>query len=109
MTTIIWKKSHGTAKSRHKARRAEVVAQRRKDEALYRRMATTLAGCSNTVLSAVIDVPIRTAALPSADNICLGDVAIFAAGHRSAKKPKEIKGKDAVKQWKIEREISARA
>ncbi len=85
MTTIIWKESKGTAKSRYKARRAKVVTQRRKDEALYRRMATTLAGCSNTVLNAVIDVPIRTAASPSADNICLGDVAIFAAGHRSDK------------------------
>ncbi|TCW00429.1 transcriptional antitermination N peptide [Biostraticola tofi] len=87
MTTIIWKESHGTAKSRHKARRAEVVESRRKDAKLERIIARTLNGCGNNVVNAIIDRPIRSAAVVKAsdDNICIPDVALFAAGHRKVK------------------------
>ncbi len=37
MVTIVWKESKGTAKSRYKARRAELIAERRSNEALARK------------------------------------------------------------------------
>ncbi|EGY27938.1 putative transcription antitermination protein N [Candidatus Regiella insecticola 5.15] len=44
MVTIIWKPSKGSAKSRYKARRAILVAQRRKDRALARKIELALMG-----------------------------------------------------------------
>ncbi len=87
MTTIIWKESKGTARSRYKARRAEVVAQKRNDARMERIIARTLNGCGNNVVNAIIDRPIRSAAVvkSSDDNICIPDVALFAAGHRKVK------------------------
>lgn len=45
MVTIVWKESKGTAKSRYKARRAELIAERRSNEALARKIALKLSGC----------------------------------------------------------------
>lgn len=45
MVTIVWKESKGTAKSRYKARRAELIAGRRSNEALARKIALKLSGC----------------------------------------------------------------
>lgn len=45
MVTIVWKESKGTAKSRYKARRAEIIAERRSNEALARKIALKLSGC----------------------------------------------------------------
>ncbi|EIQ1941101.1 regulator [Escherichia coli] len=45
MATIVWKESKGTAKSRYKARRAELIAERRSNEALARKIALKLSGC----------------------------------------------------------------
>ncbi|WP_233268473.1 hypothetical protein, partial [Pantoea sp. BAV 3049] len=55
MATIIWKEAKpcGTAKSRYKARRAALVAERRGDEALARSVAQAVTGCSDRVLKAV--------------------------------------------------------
>lgn len=55
MATIIWKEAKpcGTAKSRYKARRAAKVTDRRDDEALSRKVAVIVSGCSNKVQKAV--------------------------------------------------------
>ncbi|EFE7037886.1 regulator [Escherichia coli] len=45
MVTIVWKESKGTAKSRYKARRAELIAERRSNKALARKIALKLSGC----------------------------------------------------------------
>lgn len=45
MVTIVWKESKGTEKSRYKARRAELIAERRSNEALARKIALKLSGC----------------------------------------------------------------
>ncbi len=45
MVTIVWKESKGTAKSRYKARRAELIAELRSNEALARKIALKLSGC----------------------------------------------------------------
>ncbi|HGV9102126.1 TPA: regulator, partial [Escherichia coli] len=39
MVTVIWKESKGTAKSRYKARREELIAERRSSERLTRKIA----------------------------------------------------------------------
>lgn len=59
MATIIWKepKTQGTAKSRYKARRATMVAERRDDEALGRKVAVIATGCSAKVQKAVTAAP----------------------------------------------------
>lgn len=84
MATIIWKEAKpcGTAKSRYKARRATQVAERRSDEALARSVAQAVTGCSDRVLKAVSAPSERSKPQPSADNLCLGDVAIYNAGFR---------------------------
>ncbi|WP_338556649.1 hypothetical protein [Erwinia sp. E_sp_B04_7] len=55
MVTIICKpgREHGTSRSRYKARRAEIVAQRRQDQQLARKIAAELTGCSQRVFKSV--------------------------------------------------------
>lgn len=65
------------------AHRAEV----NKDSKLEKRVAMSLSGCSARVYKATMSLPLRSKEQASADNICLPDVAIFAAGHR---KPTEM-------------------
>ena len=60
------------------AHRAEV----NKDSKLEKRIAMSLSGCSARVYKATMSLPLRSKEQASADNICLPDVAIFAAGHR---------------------------
>lgn len=60
------------------AHRAEV----NKDSKLEKRIALSLSGCSARVYKATMSLPLRSKEQASADNICLPDVAIFAAGHR---------------------------
>lgn len=45
MVTVIWKESKGTAKSRYKARREELIAERRSSERLTRKIALKISGC----------------------------------------------------------------
>lgn len=63
------------------AHRAEV----NEDSKLEKRVAMSLSGCSARVYKATMSLPLRSKEQASADNICLPDVAIFAAGHRSDK------------------------
>lgn len=88
MATIIWKESkqNGTAKSRYKARRAAMVAGRRDDVALARKVSVAASGCSDRVLKAVTAPSARIKQQPSAGSICMGDVAIYSAGFRTNRK-----------------------
>lgn len=45
MVPVIWKESKGTAKSRYKARREELIAERRSSERLTRKIALKISGC----------------------------------------------------------------
>lgn len=73
------------AKERKKLARA--IAHRAdsmKDVRLEKNIATALTGCSVRVYKATMPIPIRSTERPSADNICLPEVAIFSAGHRKS-------------------------
>ncbi|WP_426785843.1 transcriptional regulator (plasmid) [Rahnella variigena] len=63
------------------AHRAEV----NKDSKLEKRVALSLSGCSARVYKATMSLPLHSKEQASADNICLPQVAIFAAGNRSDK------------------------
>ncbi|CAX60737.1 Phage transcription antitermination protein [Erwinia billingiae Eb661] len=84
MATIIWKepKPQGTAKSRYKARRATKVADRTFDKSLARNFAEAVTGCSSSVFRAVTAPGVRSKPEPGAGSICMGDVALYQAGHR---------------------------
>lgn len=84
MATIIWikPKPQGTAKSRYKARRATMVAERRDDEALGRKVAVIATGCSSSVFKAVTAAPNWRNRAEACTAICLPEVAQFAAGFR---------------------------
>ncbi len=78
------------SKQRYNARRmtahnAAKAAEASNDIKLGRSIATSLSGCSSRVLKATMSLPLRSKEQASADNICLPQVAIFAAGHRSDK------------------------
>jgi hypothetical protein len=84
MATIIWKepKPQGTAKSRYKARRAAKIAERSFDKSLARNFAEAVTGCSSSVFRAVTAPGVRSKPEPGAGSICMGDVALYQAGHR---------------------------
>lgn len=78
------------SKQRYNARRmtahnAAKAAEVSKDITLEKNVALSLSGCSARVYKATMSLPLRSKEQASADNICLPDVAIFAAGHRSDK------------------------
>lgn len=78
------------SKQRYNARRmtahnAAKAAEASKDIRLEKNVALSLSGCSARVYKATMSLPLRSKEQASADNICLSDVAIFAAGHRSDK------------------------
>ncbi|CFR14744.1 hypothetical protein [Yersinia frederiksenii] len=54
------------------------------DATLEKNIATALTGCTARVYKATMSVPIRTSEQPSADNICLPEVAKFSAGFRKS-------------------------
>lgn len=56
------------------------------DVTLEKSIATALTGCTSRVYKATMPVPVRSKEQPSADNICLPEVARFAAGHRTNRK-----------------------
>lgn len=73
------------AKERKKLARA--IAHRAdsmKDVRLERKIATALTGCTSRVYKATIPIPIRSTERPTADNICLPQVAAFATGYRKS-------------------------
>lgn len=75
------------SKQRYNARRmtahnAAKATEANKDIKLGRSIAMSLSGCSARVYKATMSLPLRSKEQASADNICLPDVAIFAAGHR---------------------------
>jgi hypothetical protein len=55
MVLIIWKpcRPQGTCKSRYKARRAEIVAQRQQDQNLARKIVRELTGCNPRVIKTI--------------------------------------------------------
>lgn len=55
-----------------------------KDVRLEKNIATALTGCTARVYKATMPVPVRSTERPSADNICLPEVAKFAAGFRKS-------------------------
>lgn len=76
------------SKQRYNARRmtahnAAKSAVASKDSKLEKRVAMSLSGCSARVYKATMPLPLRSKEHASADNICLPQVAIFAAGNRS--------------------------
>lgn len=73
------------AKERKKLARA--IAHRAdsmKDFRLEKNIATALTGCTSRVYKATMAIQIRSTERPSADNICLPEVAKFAAGFRKS-------------------------
>ncbi|MGC6389688.1 transcriptional regulator [Ewingella sp. S1.OA.A_B6] len=71
--------------SRQRNKLARAIAHRaeaNKDMQFEKRIALSLSGCSARVYKATMTLPLRSKEQASADNICLPDVAIFAAGHR---------------------------
>ncbi|HEI6883726.1 TPA: transcriptional regulator [Yersinia enterocolitica] len=74
------------AKERKKLARA--IAHRAdsmKDVRLEKSIATALTGCTARAYKATMPIPIRSTERPSADNICLPEVAKFAAGFRKVR------------------------
>lgn len=74
------------AKERKKLARA--IAHRaecKRDAGLEKNIATALTGCSSRIYKATMPIPIRSKEQPSADNICLDQVAMFSAGFRSVR------------------------
>ncbi|EKN3612532.1 hypothetical protein NUG10_002522 [Yersinia enterocolitica] len=74
------------AKERKKLARA--IAHRAdsmKDVRLEKNIATALTGCAARVYKATMPIPIRSTERPSADNICLPEVAKFSAGFRNVR------------------------
>ena len=65
--------------------RAKCAAEANKDIILEKSVAMSLSGCSARVYKATMSLPLRSKEQASADNICLPQVAVFAAGHRSDK------------------------
>lgn len=55
MTLIIWKpcRPQGTCKSRYKARRAEIVAQRQRDQKLGKKIVKELMGCKHGMMKTI--------------------------------------------------------
>ncbi len=60
--------------------RAKCAAEGR----LEKNIAIALTGCTSRVCKATMPIQIRSSERPSADNICLPEVAKFAAGHRKS-------------------------
>lgn len=85
MVTIAWKESKGTAKSRYKARRAELIAERRSNEALARKIALKLSGCVRADKAASLGSLCCKKADEYSGSVCLPNVAIYAAGYRKSK------------------------
>lgn len=61
--------------------RAKCAAEGR----LEKNIAIALTGCTSRVYKATMPVPVRSSERPSADNICLPEVAKFAAGFRKVR------------------------
>ena len=57
---------------------AEQIGQQR----FERKLTQAMTGCSDRVNKAVSAPSVRSKPQPSADNLCLGDVALYAAGFR---------------------------
>lgn len=72
MTVVYTYAASDNSRNRRKARRA---AQRDVDQSSGKQSVSR-------VMKACISVPMQSEYRPSADNICLPQVAIFAAGHR---------------------------
>lgn len=70
------------AKQRRRERLRASAIEREQDARLMRKIAVIATGCSSNVFRAVTAPSARSVADPSADNMCLGQVAIFAAGFR---------------------------
>ncbi|AXH43464.1 transcription antitermination protein N [Erwinia phage vB_EhrS_49] len=69
MTIVMTYLASDNARNRRRAKRA---AERN----------TSVTGCSDRVLRAVTAPGVRSKPEPGAGSICMGDVAIFQAGHR---------------------------
>ncbi|CNJ53973.1 Uncharacterised protein [Yersinia rohdei] len=75
------------AKERKKLARAITHrAKCKRDTDLEKNVAIALTGCTARVYKATMPIQIRSTERPSADNICLPEVAKFAAGFRKVRK-----------------------
>lgn len=94
MIQIITKRKKDNAKSRRCRQRGEHYAAYKAECDESRAMATRIEaaftklseGCTSRVYKATMPIPIRSAEKPSADNICLPEVAKFSAGFRNVRK-----------------------
>jgi len=73
-------------KQKNLARAAAHRAEKSKDVRLGRSIEAALTGCSDRVLKAVNAPTLRSKPQPSAENLCLGRVALYAAGFRVMRK-----------------------
>lgn len=92
MIQIITKRKKDNAKSRRCRQRGEHYAAYKAECDESRAMASRIEaaftklseGCTSRVCKATMPIQIRSTERPSADNICLPDVAIFNAGYRKS-------------------------
>lgn len=94
MIQIITKRKKDNAKSRRCRQRGEHYAAYKAECDEIRAMASRIEaaftklseGCTSRVYKATMPIPIRSKEQPSADNICLAQVAMFSAGFRTNRK-----------------------
>ena len=73
------------AKERKKLARAITHrAKSKRDTDLEKNIAIALTGCTSRVYKATMPIQVRSSEQPSEDNICLPEVAKFAAGFRKS-------------------------
>ncbi|EJJ3120754.1 hypothetical protein NIT42_000455 [Escherichia coli] len=84
MVTIIWKESKGTAKSRYKARREELIAERRSIERLARKIALKISGCVRADKAISLGSLRCKKSDECSESICLPNTALYAAGYRKS-------------------------
>ncbi|MGT3320066.1 transcriptional antitermination N peptide [Yersinia enterocolitica] len=86
MVAITIKPAKENSKTRKFKRTGEFFAAKDANRVLASRIESAFTklseGCTSRVYKATMSIPIRSTELPSADNICLPDVAIFSAGFR---------------------------
>lgn len=84
MTVVITYLASDNAKNRYRARRAAKREQMQADSKLARNIALASAGCSLNVARATTTPSLRSNHDEGA--VCLPDVAIYNAGHRTVRK-----------------------
>lgn len=90
MVAITIKPAKENSKTRKFKRTGEFFAAKDANRVLASRIEAAFTklseGCTSRVYKATMPIQIRSSEQPSADNICLPEVAKFAAGHRTSRK-----------------------